>query len=93
MSTGTVRRDLYGGYSSFGNVAGNSVTISGEAVVGDGTDWYGNIYGGWSNSGNAVNNAVEISSEAVVGDTYSYPYRNVYNCYDELIITIVMLRK
>ncbi|MCL2347630.1 MAG: autotransporter outer membrane beta-barrel domain-containing protein [Planctomycetaceae bacterium] len=54
INGGTVKGNIYGGWSNYGNSIGNSVTISGGSVQ-------GNIFGGVSYSGTATDNTVTIS--------------------------------
>ena len=54
MTGGLVHYQVYGGYSSSGAAASNSVTISGNSTIN------GIVYGGWS-IGKAASNSVKIS--------------------------------
>ena len=82
---GNVNNDVYGCYNQYGDVTGNTVTISGGTV--GSTSYSGTVYGGESHRGNAVGNSVIISDGAggpsVVGfdvfggaSTYGYATGN-----------------
>ena len=67
VSAGTVKENVYGGYSYRGSAQGNDVRLSGSTVVGDEEDFdNGNVYGGVSYSGAALANSVTLEDNVQV---------------------------